>query len=223
MPSVLPRSSPPANFFFSHLCAFIAASAAGRWRASASSWPIASSATLMLLAPGAFMTMMPRALAASRSTLSTPVPARAITRSLGAAAMTSRVTLVALRTTSASASATAASSSGSGRPGVASTIQPCLLGEQGNSGPRQIIGNHNFHRDALENVARERRSGRPRRVTKRFKYNLTFGPGRQEPTRRRRALPQHGANRSDVPQCRGTGPHAPTFPQTFPQASVNIR
>ena len=30
-----------------------------------------------------------------------------------------------------------------------------LLGEQGNSGPRQIIGNHNFHRRTLENVASE--------------------------------------------------------------------
>ena len=41
----------------------------------------------MLFAPGAFMTTMPRAVAAGTSTLSTPVPARAITRSLGAAAM----------------------------------------------------------------------------------------------------------------------------------------
>jgi hypothetical protein len=45
----------------------------------------ASSATLMLLAPGAFMTTMPRVLAAGTSTLSTPVPARAMTRSFGAA------------------------------------------------------------------------------------------------------------------------------------------
>ena len=53
----------------------------------------------MLLAPGAFITTMPRALAAATSTLSTPVPARAIARSFGAAAMSAAVTLVALRTT----------------------------------------------------------------------------------------------------------------------------
>ena len=89
MPSVLPRSSLPVNFFFSHFCAFIAASAAGIGRASARMKAIASSATLMLLAPGAFITTMPRAVAASRSTLSTPVPARAMTRRRGAAAMRS--------------------------------------------------------------------------------------------------------------------------------------
>ncbi len=65
----------------SHLPCFIDASAAGSFRASDSSCAIASSATLMLLAPGAFMTTMPRALAASTLTLSTPVPARAIARS----------------------------------------------------------------------------------------------------------------------------------------------
>ena len=48
---------------------------------------MASSATLTLLAPGAFMTTMPRALAAGTSTLSTPVPARAMARSLGAASI----------------------------------------------------------------------------------------------------------------------------------------
>ena len=109
----------------------------------------------MLLAPGAFITMMPRALAASRSTLSTPVPARAITRSAGAAAMTSRVTFVALRTTSASASATAASSSGSGRPGVASTIHPCCSASKATADRGRSSAITIFIDDALENVASE--------------------------------------------------------------------
>jgi hypothetical protein len=62
-PRVLPRSSTPASFFFSQTPRFIAASAAGiRGRATASAR--GSSATLMLLAPGAFMTMMPRPVAA---------------------------------------------------------------------------------------------------------------------------------------------------------------
>ena len=102
-PSTLSRTSSPRNFFFSHLPCFIAASAAGRWRARASTNPIASSATLTLFAPGAFMTTMPRALAAVTSTLSTPVPARAMARRRGAASINAAVTFVALRTTSASA------------------------------------------------------------------------------------------------------------------------
>ena len=124
-PSVLSRTSSPRNFFFSHLPCFIAASAAGRCRASASTSPIASSATLTLLAPGAFMTTMPRALAAATSTLSTPVPARAIARRRGAASMNAAVTFVALRTTSASASREIGSERIRGvRPVRASTVQP---------------------------------------------------------------------------------------------------
>ena len=110
-PRVFDRISAPANFDFSHLPAFIDASAAGTVRASDSIRPMASSATLRLLAPGAFMTTMPRAVAAGTSTLSTPVPARAMTRSFGAASINSRVTFVALRTISASASLRSAASS----------------------------------------------------------------------------------------------------------------
>ena len=64
MPSVLPRSSVPRNRFFSHLPSFIARSAAGTVRASASISAHACSATLMLLAPGALTTSTPRPLAA---------------------------------------------------------------------------------------------------------------------------------------------------------------
>ena len=124
MPSVLPRSSVPRNRFFSHLPSFIARSAAGTVRASASISAQACSATLMLLAPGEFTTRMPRALAAGTSTLSTPVPARATIRSLDAFSRRAAVTLVALRTSSASASARSASSSATLRPLRASTCQP---------------------------------------------------------------------------------------------------
>ena len=78
----------------------------------------------MLLPPGALVTMTPRALAASRSTLSTPDPARAMIFSLLAASMTSFVTLVALRTSSASASAMSLMRSCLGRPERASTVHP---------------------------------------------------------------------------------------------------
>ncbi len=64
--------------------------------------PIASSATLTLLPPGVFITTMPLFVAASRLTLSTPVPARPMTLRLLAACITSAVTLVLLRTSRAS-------------------------------------------------------------------------------------------------------------------------
>jgi hypothetical protein len=51
------------------------------------------------VAVGAFITTMPRAVAAGTSILSTPTPARPITRRFLAASITSAVTLVSLRTT----------------------------------------------------------------------------------------------------------------------------
>ena len=123
-PRTLPRTSSPRKLFLSHLPCFMDASAAGSFRANDKSCAMASSATLMLFAPGAFMTTMPRALAASTFTLSTPVPARAIALSFLPAAMMSGVTFVALRTTSASASAMSLDSSSGDRPDFESTSQP---------------------------------------------------------------------------------------------------
>jgi hypothetical protein len=60
------------------------------------------SAALIVFDCGALHTRMPRAVAASMSMLSTPMPARAITLSRSAAAMTSDVMVVAERTTTAS-------------------------------------------------------------------------------------------------------------------------
>src|SRR5581483_506253 len=54
-------------------------SACGIWRASASISVIACSAVVIELPNGVFITMMPRAVAAGMSTLSTPMPARPIT------------------------------------------------------------------------------------------------------------------------------------------------
>ena len=166
MPSVLPRSSTPANFFFSHLRAFIAASAAGRWRASASICAIASSATLMLLAPGAFITMMPRALAASRSTLSTPVPARAMTRSDGAAAITSRVTLRRAAHDERVGIGNSSQQFGQRTAGFRVDVPAFHFARARQQRKREIIGNDNFHRERLENVARSviRRPARDKTV-----------------------------------------------------------
>ena len=78
-PSVLPKISTPMNLFFSHLPARVEASASGIWRASASISEMACSAVVMELPKGVFITMMPLAVAAGMSTLSTPMPARPIT------------------------------------------------------------------------------------------------------------------------------------------------
>jgi len=83
----------------------VEALAAGICRARESMRPMACSATEMALPPGVFMTRTPAAVAASRSTLSTPTPARPMTRSLGALERTSELTLTALRTSRASQSA----------------------------------------------------------------------------------------------------------------------
>ncbi len=74
-------------------------SAWGIFRDRAISIAMACSAVVTVLPPGVFMTMTPLELAASRSTLSTPMPARPITFMFFAASMTSAVTLVALRMT----------------------------------------------------------------------------------------------------------------------------
>ena len=75
--------------FFSHLPAWVEASAAGIWRARANIMAMACSAVVIELPKGVFITTMPLAVAAGMSTLSTPMPARAMTRSLWAAAITS--------------------------------------------------------------------------------------------------------------------------------------
>ena len=78
-PSVLPVISTPMKLFFSHLPAWVEASASGICRASASISEMACSAVVIELPNGVFITMMPLAVAAGMSTLSTPMPARPIT------------------------------------------------------------------------------------------------------------------------------------------------
>ncbi len=97
-PSVLPASSCPWNRFFSHLPALTLAVAAATWRESPRIMASASSATVTDDPPGVFITTTPRRVAAARSTLSTPTPARPITLSRGAFSRSRPVTFVALRT-----------------------------------------------------------------------------------------------------------------------------
>ena len=102
MPSVLAVISTPMKRFFSHLPAWVETSAAGIWRATANIMAMACSAVVMELPKGVFITMMPRWVATGTSTLSTPMPARPMTRSFLAAASTFSVTLVAERMASPS-------------------------------------------------------------------------------------------------------------------------
>src|SRR4029079_16127641 len=96
-PSVLPVISTPMKRFFSHLPACVEMSACGIWRASASISVIACSAVVIELPKGLFITMMPLAVAAGISTLSTPMPARPITFRFFAFSRIFGVTFVAER------------------------------------------------------------------------------------------------------------------------------
>ncbi len=66
----------PEKVFRSHWPARIEAAAWGTGRAPQRMWVKVSSAVAIVLPDGVFMTMTPRSVAASTSTLSTPTPAR---------------------------------------------------------------------------------------------------------------------------------------------------
>mmetsp|Transcript_560 Transcript_560/g.1496 ORF Transcript_560/g.1496 Transcript_560/m.1496 type:complete len:362 (-) Transcript_560:44-1129(-) len=100
---VLPTIETPTYLERSHLPAFIDTSACATFLASAHSIAIPCSAAATVLAVGAFTTRHPVSLAAVRSTLSIPTPARPTTlRRPAEASNTSRSTLVAERMTMAS-------------------------------------------------------------------------------------------------------------------------
>ena len=82
---------------FSQRPAWVEALASGIWRATANIMATACSAVVIELPKGVFMTITPRREAAGTSTLSTPMPARPITRRRGAASSSFSVTLVAER------------------------------------------------------------------------------------------------------------------------------
>ena len=98
IPSVLPCSSAPTNRLRSHFADFTLMLACGTLRASAISNAIVCSAVVIVFPSGAFITTIPRAVAAGTSILSTPTPARPFTRKRLAALIKSAVTFVSLRT-----------------------------------------------------------------------------------------------------------------------------
>ena len=103
-PSVLPRSSTPTYFLRFHSPFCIVSLAIGMLRLIASIIAIVCSVAAIVLPPGELMTMMPRAVAAATSMLSTPTPARPMILSFAALSMTSFVTFDAERTMTASKS-----------------------------------------------------------------------------------------------------------------------
>ena len=97
MPSVFSYTSTPPKRERSQRPAVSEACACGMFRASASMSATVCSAAATMFDCGAFATMMPRLVAASTSTLSTPIPARPMTFRLSARAIRSAVSRVAER------------------------------------------------------------------------------------------------------------------------------
>jgi hypothetical protein len=124
MPKVFDASSTPTKRDFSHLPARVDRSAAGSWRARAIIMAMLCSAVVTELPKGVFMTTTPASVAASMSTLSTPIPARPTTLSLVAALSMSAVTLVVERIARPSYSPMMAFCSSGESPGLTSTVRP---------------------------------------------------------------------------------------------------
>jgi hypothetical protein len=101
-PNVLPASSIPVKRWRSQLPEVSAACACGTFRASARSSAIACSAAESTVDSAAFATTIPRRVAASTSTLSTPTPARPITLRRSARSISAASSFVAERTMIAS-------------------------------------------------------------------------------------------------------------------------
>ena len=121
MPRVLLRISTPMKALRFHSPDFSDWWADGTFRDKASINAMVCSAAATVLPVGALTTAIPALVAASRSMLSTPIPARPTTFNNLAASMTSLVTLVSLRTTRPSYSLMMASSSGGFIPVLTST------------------------------------------------------------------------------------------------------
>lgn len=123
MASVLPTIETPTNLVRSHFPSLMLASACATLRATAASRAMPCSAAATVLAVGALTTRQPAAVAALRSTLSTPTPARPTTlRRPPEAANTAASTCVAERMIRASDVLTFSLSCSGVRPRATSTL-----------------------------------------------------------------------------------------------------
>src|SRR5918994_2173010 len=123
-PSVLSASSTPSHFERSQRPSVRAVWAWGMLRACASNSAIVCSAADSTLDCGALTTMTPRSVAASTSTLSSPMPARPTTTRSVPASSTARETCVAERMIRAAAPGITSTSSSADRPIRTSTTWP---------------------------------------------------------------------------------------------------
>ena len=127
IPSVFPCSSAPMKRLRSQFAAFTLLFACATLRASDTSKAIVCSAVVIVFPSGAFITTIPRVVAAGTSMLSTPTPARPTTRSFSALSIKLAVTFVSLRTTRPSQSASASFSASGARPVCFTTSKPASL------------------------------------------------------------------------------------------------
>src|SRR5215212_597347 len=123
------------NFLRSQRPALRLLLACGMERASEINKAIVCSAVVIVLPSGAFITTTPRMVAAETSILSTPTPARPITRNVFAASRSSAVTFVSLRTIRPSQSFKASRNSGGASPDRFSTLKPA---ERNGSNPLSL-------------------------------------------------------------------------------------
>src|SRR6266480_4305413 len=137
-PSVLLYTSTPSKFFLSQLLVRTFASACEILRARQSNNENACSAVERVFPPGALSTTIPRRVAVSTSTLSTPTPARPTTRSFTPAFKIAAVIFVWLRTTSALNDGMSATSSRSLDPVL--TVTSSARSRESSSTPRSEIG-----------------------------------------------------------------------------------
>src|SRR5919106_1018841 len=135
-PRVLPWISTPWNRSRSQAPERRAALARGTFRASARRRAMVCSAAERMFDWGALTTMRPRRVAASTSTLSRPIPARAMTFRLDPASTTAASTRVCERTTRASYAPTASASP----PAARSVRTSTSCSSRRSSSPRSASG-----------------------------------------------------------------------------------
>ena len=122
-PKILPLTSVPMNSLRSHFLDFRDAFACGTFLVRDIIIAMVCSAAESMLPSGALTTIIPFCVAASISMLSTPTPALPMIFNFSAASITTFVTCVPLRMTSASASLIFSISSSSERPVEMSTVK----------------------------------------------------------------------------------------------------
>ena len=166
MPSVFSYSSTPLYLERSQRPSTSEACAWGTLRASAVSSAMVCSAAVITLDWGALATTMPRRVAASTSTLSTPTPARPTALRLSALSIRSAVSLVAERMRMPSNSPMRRSSSPSSQSAPSSTSNPASRSSSTPLSPIFSVHEHPRHDSVLHHAVdagRERARRRPAR------------------------------------------------------------